>query len=267
MLPKKKVWIITLLVLYLSTSTGCINLKNETTQSEPSEIPETSSVQSISTIIPTTAPIQLAPAPDLSDYAFPDAIDPGKQYMFYLHGKIIEDQGIPAVSPDFGPYEYEAILGELAGYGFEVISKQRSKNTNVVAYARKIIGQITDLLNAGVPAENIIVLGASKGAAIAIYVSHLLANDEVNYVIMAICHPDEVEALKQERVILHGNVLSIYDACDEFAGSCQELFESSEGKGLSNHEEIILGVGLGHGILYQPMDEWIAPVIQWIGRP
>ena len=266
MVQRKKFGKIALLILISSTIAGCMNLQRETAQSEPSEIPETFSVLPTSTIIPTAAPTQLAPAPGLSDYAFPDAIDPAKQYMFYLHGKIIEDQGIPAVSPDFGPYEYEAILGELASYGFEVISEPRSKNTDVVAYARKIIGQITDLLNAGVPAENIIVLGASKGAAIAIYVSHLLANDEVNYVLMAICHPDEVEALMQERVTLYGNVLSIYDACDEFAGSCQELFSISEGRGLSTHEEIILDVGLGHGILYQPMDEWIAPVIQWIGR-
>ena len=49
---------------------------------------------------------------------FPDTIDPQNQYMFYLHGKIIEDQGIPAISPDFGEYEYAAILEKLGGYGF-----------------------------------------------------------------------------------------------------------------------------------------------------
>ena len=48
-------------------------------------------------------------APELSAYAFPVSIDPAKQYLFYFHGKIIEDQGIHAVSPDYGEYEYEAI--------------------------------------------------------------------------------------------------------------------------------------------------------------
>ena len=76
--------------------------------------------------------------PALPAYAFPDTIDPAKQYLFYLHGKIIEDQGIPAVSPEYGEYEYEAILKKLSGYGFVVISEPRPKNTDGVEYAKKI---------------------------------------------------------------------------------------------------------------------------------
>jgi hypothetical protein len=186
--------------------------------------------------------------------------------MLYLHGKIIEDQGIPAISPEYGEYEYEAILGRLSGYGFVLISEQRQKNTDGVAYAKRIIEQVATLLDAGVPAKNITVVGASKGAGIAIYVSHYLENKEVNFVIMAICHPDEVEALKQGQIFLYGNILSIYDSADEFAGSCQELFSFSEGKGISRHDEIVLSIGTGHGILYQPLDEWIIPTVQWAGK-
>jgi hypothetical protein len=65
---------------------------------------------------------------------------------------------------------------------------------------------------------------------------------------------------------LHGNILSIYDACDEFAGSCEEFLSLPENKGIARQEEIVLNVGLGHGILYKPMDEWITPVIQWISE-
>lgn len=25
----------------------------------------------------------------------------------------------------------------------------------------------------------------------------------------------------------------------------------------------ILNIGTGHGVLYQPLDEWILPVVQW----
>lgn len=46
-------------------------------------------------------------------------------------------------------------------------------------------------------------------------------------------------------------------------GRCRELFEYSEGKGLSGSKEIILNVGSGHGILYQPLEEWILPVVTW----
>ena len=187
--------------------------------------------------------------------------------MFYLHGKIIEDQGISAISPDYGEYEYEAILGRLSGYGFVLISEQRPKDTDGMEYARRIAEQVTVLLNAGVPAKNITVVGASKGAGIAVYVSHFLENEEMNFVIMAICHPDSVEEFKQEQIFLYGNILSIYDSVDEFAGSCQELFSFSEGKGISRYDEVVLSLGTGHGILYQPLDEWIIPTVQWAGKP
>lgn len=71
----------------------------------------------------------------LTQYVFPTSVDPAKRYMFYLHGKIIEDQGIPAVSPEYGTYEYEAILAKLASFGFTVISEQRTKDTDGMKYA------------------------------------------------------------------------------------------------------------------------------------
>jgi putative hemolysin len=214
----------------------------------------------------TTSPFPDAARSFLVEYKFPTTIDLAEHYMIYLHGKIIEDQGIPAISPDFGEYEYEAILERLRGYDFVVISEQRPKDTDGVEYAGKIAQQVTELLDAGVPAKNIIVVGASKGAGIAIYVSHFLENVEINYVLLAICHPDEVAYLEQNQINLYGNVLSIYDSVDEFAGSCQELFAFSEGKGISRHEEIVLSIGTGHGVLFQPLDQWIIPTVQWAGQ-
>jgi len=111
--------------------------------------------------------------------------------------------------------------------------------------------------------KNITVTGASKGAGIAIYVSHLLENKEINYVIMAICHPDNVTVFVQDQIFLYGNVLSIYDSVDELAGSCQKLFSFSVGKGITKYDEVILNIGTGHGILYKPLDEWITPLVQW----
>jgi len=218
------------------------------------------------TPVPTATPLPSGTPTvisELSAYAFPASIDPSKQYLFYLHGKIVEDQGLHAVSPDYGEYEYEAILEKFAGYGFVVISEQRPKNADGMKYAKRVVGQVTELLKAGVPAKNITVVGASKGAGITIEISHLLENKEINFVIMAICNPEEVEALKQNQTILYGNVLSIYDSVDEYAGSCQELFEMSEGKGIGRYDEIVLNIGTGHGILYKPLDEWLIPAVEW----
>ena len=218
------------------------------------------------TLMPTAMPLpSVTPTAisELSAYAFPASIDPSKQYLFYLHGRIVEDQGLHAVSPDYGEYEYVAILEKFASYDFIVISEQRPKNADGMKYAERVVMQVTELLKAGVPAKNITVVGASKGAGITIKISHLLENEEINFVIMAICNPEEVEALKQNQTILFGNVLSIYDSVDEFAGSCQEIFALSEGKGLARHDEIVLHVGTGHGILYKPLDEWIIPAVEW----
>jgi len=247
----------------VSTLIGCTIV---TGGSVSTSIPANEESTPISPTITSTAeaPVtQPSIASKSTDYGFPDSIEPAKRYLFYLHGKIIEDQGIPAISPDYGEYEYKAILERLSGYGFIVISEQRAKNTDGLEYARKIQEQVTMLLDAGVPATNITVVGASKGAGIAVYVSHFLENDEVNYVIMAICHPDNVEGFLQDQIFLVGNVLSIYDSSDKLAGSCQELFSFSEGKGISSHDEVILNVGTGHGILYKPLEEWILPTVAW----
>lgn len=215
-------------------------------------------------IIPVT-PTAL-PASDsglfLSMYVFPVSIDPTKRYMFYLHGRIIEDQGIPAVSSDYGTYEYEAILEKLASHGFTMISEQRQKNTDGMKYAERVSGQVTELLNAGVPAKNITVVGASKGAAIAIAISDMLANQGLNYVLMGTCDSETVHLYEKKNIYLYGNVLTIRDATDELSGSCQELFMFSVGK-IARHEELVLNIGTGHGILYKPLDEWILPTVQW----
>jgi len=246
--------------LLASFIAGCGSNQNVMPTSETDSVPHASSIPS------TSATPQPSLVFDISKYSYPESVDSTKHYLFYLHGKIIEDQGIPAVSPDYGEYEYKAILEKLSSYGFVVISERRVKNTDSMEYAKKITEQTTALLKAGVPAKNITIVGASKGAGITIFVSHLLENEEINYVIMAICDPATVEELKQNEIYLYGNVLSIYDTTDELAGSCQELFSFSQGKGISKYNEIVLNVGTGHGILYKPLDEWITPVIQWVGK-
>jgi hypothetical protein len=228
---------------------------------------ETNSIPQASLIPQASATPQLPPTFDISKYSFPESVDSTKHYLFYLHGKIIEDQRIPAVSPDYGEYEYQAILEKISSYGFVVISEQRVKNTDSMEYAKRVSEQVTDLLNSGVPANSITIVGASKGAGIAIFTSHLLENKGLNFVIMAICEPATIEELKQNKISLYGNILSIYDSTDLLAGSCQELFLFSEGKGISKHKEIVLNVGTGHGILFKPLDEWIIPVIQWAKKP
>ena len=222
-------------------------------------------------LIPTQTPTPKAsPTPtemERNGYEFPNSIDPTKRYMFYLHGRILEDQGIPAVSPEFGEYQYEEILSTLQSYGFVIISELRPKNADSWEYAQRTASQVAELLAAGVPPGSITVVGASKGATIAAVASDLVGNPDVNYVLLGTCHPTLVDAWQQDGLILTGNVLAIYDfEDDEYSGSCEALFSLAEGKGLNRHAELVLQVGTGHGILYQPLPEWVLPTVQWANQ-
>lgn len=183
--------------------------------------------------------------------------------MFYLHGKIVEDQGIHAVSPVYGGYEYLAILDRLQANNFVVISRLRPKNADPETSARMIQQQVNQLVEAKVPPENITIVGASKGAGIAVSTSYLLKDSKINYVLLGFCAPDTVKELRQRKISLYGNFLTIYDSIDTEAGSCQELFDISDGKGIGRHNEIVLHIGTGHGILFKPLDEWLIPTVEW----
>ncbi len=224
----------------------------------------------ISTIVPSTlvpgASTSTAPSTPtlgLSGFTFPANIDPSARYLFYLHGKIIEDQGLPAISPEYGEYRYREILETLQSSGLVVISEQRPRNADGVKYARRVAAQMADLLQYGVPPGSITVVGASKGAAIAMFVSGLVANPHVNYVLLGACNSSTIPELVQQGVRLSGNVLAISDSSDESAGSCESLFALSEGNALGRHAELVLHVGSGHGILYQPLAEWVLPTVNW----
>lgn len=194
----------------------------------------------------------------------PENIKPAEKYIFYLHGRIIEEQGIHAVSEQFGPYQYEEILKSLAADGFNVISEARKKNTDPFRCAEKVVAQIDSLLKSGAPAKNISVVGASKGAGIAVLISNLLKNRELNFVIMAICSPDMAKMWKENNVQLWGRVLYIFDTSDELAGGCNGYMETLKSEGLTVYKEIELKLGLGHGFLYAPMKEWITPALEFI---
>ncbi len=195
---------------------------------------------------------QLPPSPDTT-----------ARYMFYLHGRIIEEKGPRPRSERFGIYEYAQILQTFAKAGFVVISEARPPGTRIPAYARKVVQQIDSLLKAGVPGPHITVVGASKGAAIAVWVSHLLKHPEVKFVLIAICNPRTLAAWKQQGIRLNGRILSIHESSDPIGNSCQDLQKASGKKGITAFQEIELQTGQAHGVLYRPLPEWVNPTIEW----
>jgi Tol biopolymer transport system component len=184
-------------------------------------------------------------------------INPKAKYLFYLHGKIVEDQGAKAVSERYGAYEYDKIVEGFRAEGFNVVSEPRPKDTDVEKYAEKVAGQVRQLLKDGVAPENITIVGASRGAFITMVTSTFVKNKNVNYVIIAGCGMNRQFL---NLINLYGNVLSIYEKTDT-SGNCKAVFDDAEG--LNKRKEVMLETGLAHGFIYRPMREWLIPTLDW----
>ncbi len=193
--------------------------------------------------------------------SIPETIDPDENYLIYIHGKIMEEVGVGAVSPEYGLYEYEEILEYFADAGFIVISEVRSGTTDVDTYADHVTDQVNMLQAAGVPSENISIVGFSKGAWITLLASTKLADPDLKVVPIAICGA-EVDI--NPGFDLHGRVLSIYERSDEYGSSCQILADRSPN--LIEFEEIEFNTGKRHGAFYVADPAWMDPIISWADR-
>jgi hypothetical protein len=202
-------------------------------------------------------PVSAEPANGISSDV-PADVDPSARYLIYLHGRIIEDQGVRPTHPVFGIYEYEEILETFANRGFVVISETRPSATDVTEYAGKVVAQVKALLGAGVPPEHLTVVGFSKGGGIAILASSMLANDRVNFVFIGACGPWYADRPEIEP---RGQLLGLREASDDLAGPCDVLFARAPAG--SDQAEIVLELGGGHGAFYRPHPEWVEPVVEW----
>jgi hypothetical protein len=191
--------------------------------------------------------------------SIPDVIDPNARFVFYIHGKIIESQGVDPVSPQFGLYEFTDILNYLGESGFTTIGDVRSGPTDVDTYSNYVVWQIESLLTAGVPEENITVIGFSKGGYITMLVSSKLGKTKVNFVIIAICNE---ETIASSDLSLGGRILSLYELSDEYGSSCSPLLDKSPH--IVEFGEVQFETGKEHGAFYTADPIWLDLMIQWI---
>ena len=228
-------------------------------RAEPTPPPaQSGSTAAGATAATATTPAATTPAGIVVD-GFPTTPDPGARYVVYLHGRIIEDQGRAATSPEFGRYELDAILRALARPGVVVVGEVRPQGADPAAAAAHVVTELRRLREAGVPAASLAVVGASKGGLIAMLASTQHADRDTAWVLMGNCNQwvrDHYD------VRLHGRVLSIHEASDDVGGSCEPIFAASPE--LAARREIRLTTGRGHGFLYQPLAEWVEPAVEWI---
>ena len=190
----------------------------------------------------------------------PAKIEVNAKYVFYSHGFIVEGTNERPVHKAWGVYDFPAVKKALVDKDHHLIAFHRAKKTEPYQYAKSLANQVRKLIKAGVGAENITVMGFSRGGAITIATSNELANSKVNFIILAGCGGF---IAKNPAMKLHGRVLSIYETSDQ-VGSCQYVVDRS--KAISTFEEIAISTGKSHGAFYRPIDEWLTPVKQWLKR-
>jgi len=195
-----------------------------------------------------------------SSYDMPTQIDPSEKYLFFLHNYYVETKG-----PD-GDCRYKDILNAFSDQGFVVISEIRTGKIIPCTFATKVVQQVKTLLASGVPPQNIIVSGHSKGGVIGLCAASQLESSNVKFVIMAGC---EISGIKKYKLYpdftkLKGNILSVYAKSDLVAGSCKNSF-SMASQGLAA-TEIEIESDAGHRLFFAPDQIWLAPVIEWINN-
>lgn len=197
--------------------------------------------------------------------AAPSPAPEAPRHLFYLHGRIVQqEQRARPVHPRFGAYELDAILDAFRGRGFVVHGGIRPKSSSVDAAAARVVVEIRGLLDAGVPAERIAVVGASMGAAIAIAAAAELGVPEVRYALLGACLSGSVadRAARGDKPP-SGALLAIREKSDETSEPCPAWRDDGDTGRALRVRELVVDTGLAHGFLYRPLPEWFEPVVEW----
>lgn len=192
---------------------------------------------------------------------FPEKINPSDEYVFYSHGYIVEGLNPTPVHERWGKYDFPAVKEGLSDPSYHLIATHRPANTDPFTYAEHLSHQVTQLLERGVPAKNISLVGFSRGGFITAITSSYLKNKEINFVILAACTSG---LASREEIAVHGHLFSVYETSDS-VGSCDEVVARAASF-VSSYTEVSISTGKEHGAFFTPKKEWLQPVKSWLKR-
>lgn len=193
------------------------------------------------------------------------ADESGPRHLIYLHGRIIQDQQDPRPRhPEWGYYELEKILDTFRQRGFEVTGEIRPKGRPLSDSADVVVAQVRRLREAGVPPQQLTVVGGSMGAAIGLLASVRLQDPELRLAVLGACMSQTVALLvKENGAKPAGRILSFRETSDETSEPCPAWVPARDGSPGLSVREVVLSTGLHHGFLYRPLAEWVEPVVEW----
>lgn len=153
--------------------------------------------------------------------------------------------------------DHPAIIQAFIDQGFNVRTFAYAGEDDA-DYARRIAGEIRELLAQGVAPQDINVVGGGTGSAVALLASAATGNRHVDYVVLGQC--DDMLKVRY-RFRLAGNVLGIRDAADAGSGSCRAFWSGAPK--LRSQRDLVLHTGYGAALFDAPRAEWLQPLVEW----
>jgi hypothetical protein len=190
---------------------------------------------------------------------FPTQINANDKYVFYAHGLIVEGENQTPEHPEYGIYDFPSIKEKLFELGgFNLIAHHRPKDTDVDKYVELFTSWVNSLLESGVLASNITLIGFSRGRHLTALTAGRFNSHEINTVLMAGCANGDM--VFEPPIKISGRLLSIYETTDTL-GSCHKLASRSN---LTSFDEHFITTGLKHGAFYTPLEAWLRHIREWI---
>jgi hypothetical protein len=191
------------------------------------------------------------------------AVQASDKHLFYVHGCCVKDSGDPKVK------DYETIIQKLKDSGFNVEWELRTADVGdndaaVQAYAAQIADKVNALIAKGTPAKNITVAGYSLGSMTSMVAAGLIANPDVNVVLLAGCPAGASIKVTVDYAKVKGRILSVTDKGDDKFGSCEGKFSQD-----NTFKEVAIDSGKGHSVFRLTndkfMSQWMNPMQDWTG--
>lgn len=190
---------------------------------------------------------------------FPSEINASEKYVFYVHGLIVEGENQTPIHPEYGVYDFPSTKEKIFEIGgFNLIAHHRAKDTDIDEYVELFSSWVNSLLDSGVPASNITLIGFSRGSHLTALTASRFNDQAINTVLMAGCFNGDM--IFEPPITLSGRLLSIYETSDS-PGSCQKLASRSN---LDTFDEHYITTGLKHGAFFRPLEAWLGRIREWI---
>lgn len=177
--------------------------------------------------------------------------------IVYLHNAWYEEHKNGEPHKKFGVYDIEGIKAAL-GQGISFEAPERDGSLTPAEAAAELVQDLEAKIARGRDPSTIKVIGASKGAYIAMLASQQMRNPAIRWVLIGGCTPKRIS---DSELKLAGRVLSIFESSDTVAGPCPTGTTLTQAT--RSFRQVQTHSGTSHGFLFTPDPAWVRPAKDW----